>query len=271
MENMELKINEYQIPAEISGNFDELKAEIAERVSYYKDLAYTDSQMKEAKADRAKLRKLVTAIDDQRKRVKSDLLAPYVALETKLDEIKALIQEPIDMIDAQVKEYESLQKQTKTESIRQTFINKGYPWMADVMWNPRWLNTTYSMKAITEEIDAQILKYETDLKMLETMENYSFEAIEEYKRTLDYGKAMLKAHELKEQAKRKAEYEETKEQATVSHETIDFRKEFDPLHEDTPRFWVKFMACVSVQEAEELKRFFEQNRIEYKAIMEGVQ
>lgn len=269
---MELRIEEYQITPEIKFNFDELKNEIAERVSYYKDVAYTDDQMKMAKADRAKLRKVLTAIDDERKKVKADILAPYVELEAKLDEIKALIQEPINMIDGQIKEYEALQKKTKEASIRQTFENKGYTWLADAMWNPKWLNATYSMKAITEEIDAQILKYETDLKMLEEMGEYSYEAIEEYKKTLDYGKAMIKVYELQEQAKLKAKYEAEKARnldssklEVVPRETkkIEFIQE-PTWPEQTDRMWIRFEALMSVPEAVALKNFFEMNGIEFR-------
>ena len=259
---MELRINEYQVTPEITFNFEELKAEVAERVSYYKDLVYTDEQMKEAKADRAKLRKVIDAIDSQRKQVKADLLQPYTALEQKLDEIKALVQEPIMMIDNQVKAYEELQKRTKEESIRQTFENKGYGWMADVIWNPKWLNATYSMKNITEEIEARIFNYETDMKIIENLEEYSFEAAEEYKKTLDLGKTMVLVNELKEQAKRKAEYEAQKiKELSQIQESVP--EEAD-LPIDESKAWVCFKAYVTVGQAMKLKEFFITNGIEFK-------
>lgn len=280
---MELKIKEYQIPSEISGNFDELKAEVAERVAYYKDLVYTDEQMKEAKADRARLRKLIDAIDAQRKQVKADLLAPYNALESKLNEIKALVQEPINMIDNQVKAYEELQKETKTESIKQTFANKGCPFDPVLIWNQKWLNTTYSMKKIGEEIDAAMEKYNADMKTLEALPEYSFEAIEAYKNTMDLGQAMVYANELKEQAKRKAEYEAMKKEAERSGlPLLDPEKFSSPLDdvpreteqikfiqeptcpEQTDRMWIRFEAYMSVPEAVALKNFFEMNHIEFR-------
>ena len=45
-------------PAEIGFNFEELKAELAERLDHYNGLVVTEDGIKEAKADRAKLNKL---------------------------------------------------------------------------------------------------------------------------------------------------------------------------------------------------------------------
>ena len=58
---MELKIYEHNPQEEIKWNNEELKAEIAEKVKDYKNLVYTDNQIKDAKADRARLNKLVKA------------------------------------------------------------------------------------------------------------------------------------------------------------------------------------------------------------------
>lgn len=253
---MELRINEYQVTPEITFNFDELKAEVADRVAYYKDLVYTDEQMKEAKADRAKLRKVIDAIDVQRKQVKADLLQPYTALEQKLDEIKGIIQEPINMIDNQVKAFEELQKQTKTESIRQGWTNKGNVFDINLIWNPKWLNSTYSMKKITEEMDAAIEMYHTSMQTLQSLPEYSFEAIEHYKKTLDLGAAMVHVNDLKEQARRKEEYEAKR------------IKELSQIQESVPeepeQKWITFTAHMTYRQVLELERFFRMHEIEFR-------
>ena len=46
---MELKINEVQLPEQITFNYEELKQELTEKVSMYETLVYTDEQIKEAK------------------------------------------------------------------------------------------------------------------------------------------------------------------------------------------------------------------------------
>lgn len=248
---MELKINEYQVTPEITFNFDELKAEVAERVSYYKDLVYTDEQMKEAKADRAKLRKVIDAIDAQRKQVKADLLQPYTMLEQKLDEIKGIVQEPITMIDNQVKAFEELQKQTKTEAINQAWDDKGTPFDLMTIWNAKWLNATYKMSTITKEMDEAIEMYNTSMQTLQSLPEYSFEAIERFRQTLNLGDAMVLVNDLRERAKRKAEYE-----ATVSHET--------QLMDEPERKWITFTARLTYTQSCELVEFFNSRHIEFR-------
>ena len=65
---MELKIynpSEDGFIKAIEWNYDELKAELVKKLEYYKGLVYTEDQIKEAKADRAKLNALTTAIDEK--------------------------------------------------------------------------------------------------------------------------------------------------------------------------------------------------------------
>lgn len=76
---MELKIYN---PSEENGflkaiewNYEELKAELSQKLEDYKGLVYTEEQIKEAKADRAKLNALATAIDSKRKEIKKAVLA----------------------------------------------------------------------------------------------------------------------------------------------------------------------------------------------------
>lgn len=257
---MEFKIQEYRVPESIDFNYDELKTAIQEKVAFYKDLVYTDEQMREAKADRARLRKVIDAIDVQRKQVKADLLQPYTALEQKLDEIKGIIQEPINMIDNQVKAFEELQKQTKTESIKQGWTNKGNVFDINLIWNPKWLNSTYSMKKITEEMDAAIEMYRSSMQTLQSLPEYSFEAVEHYKKTLDLGAAMVHVNDLKEQAKRKAEYE-----AKV-HICREIEPPKPPLPTTAPEEmkWITFTALLTYRQAQELEKFFKMRYIEFR-------
>lgn len=66
---MELKIYNPQADGflkAIDWNFEELKEEITKKSSDYLNLVYSDDQIKDAKQDRANLRKLVTALEDKR-------------------------------------------------------------------------------------------------------------------------------------------------------------------------------------------------------------
>lgn len=110
---MELKIMSPQeggFVKEIKWNNEELKAEIAEKMQEYKSLVFTEETMKDAKADRAKLNKLKTAFEDERKRIKKLCMEPYETFEKQVKEVIALIEEPIRLIDQQIKEVEERKK-----------------------------------------------------------------------------------------------------------------------------------------------------------------
>ena len=74
---MELKIispQEGGFIKEIRWNNEELKAEISEKMQEYKSLAFTAETIQDAKKDRAKLNKLRTAFEDERKKVKKQCM-----------------------------------------------------------------------------------------------------------------------------------------------------------------------------------------------------
>ena len=56
---MELRVNEVAIPEKIDFNYEELKAELTSKVSFYETLVYTDDQIKDAKADKADRKSVV--------------------------------------------------------------------------------------------------------------------------------------------------------------------------------------------------------------------
>ena len=91
------------LPATIDFNFDAQKAWLEERLSYYNTLVVTEDAIKDAKADRAKLKKLREAMDTRRKEIKKEWMAPYSAFEAKVKELTSLIDQPIGAIDTQLK------------------------------------------------------------------------------------------------------------------------------------------------------------------------
>ena len=102
---MELKVKEYQLPAKIEANFEELKNQISEKVGIYKTMAYTDDQIKEAKADKASLNKLKKALNDEILSREREYMAPFNEFKTRVNEIIKLIDEPVTVIDKQLEEY----------------------------------------------------------------------------------------------------------------------------------------------------------------------
>ena len=259
---------------EITWNHEEIKKEVAEKVQHYATTVYTEDQMKDAKADRAKLRKFVDALETKRKEIKKQCLAPYEAFEKQIKEITAIVNEPIAMIDRQVKEYEEIQKAEKREAIEAYWISlsedakipEGIS-LAQI-FNEKWLNASVSLKAVVSEIDARLEQIKNDLATLAEMPEFAFEAIEEYKHTLDINAAIREGKRLVEMQKRKAEME-----AAVNCESI---KPAEPVNkpeitpadpvEEIPKQWISFRAYLSTADAMALKEFFTARNIKFESI-----
>lgn len=289
---MELKIKEITFPEVIEFNFDELKQEIESRVSMYTNLVYTDEQIKDAKADRANLNKFVNALSDERIKMKKQCIKPYEGFEAKVNELSKIVQEPIRLIDKQVKEYEERQKKAKLEKIKEYYTgikNPDLQWLKlSAIYNEKWLNASVSMKSIQEEIHSRLEQVESDIKTLSELPEFGFESTEVYKTTLDINKALNEGRRLSEIQKRKAEHEAEQErlkaeakrqeevytQATTpigqAIESIE-RQAFEvavnpPVEEAEKKQWVSFSALLSVADAQALSGFFAERKITYKPI-----
>lgn len=210
---MELKIlspQEGGFVKEIRWNNEELKAEIAEKMQEYKSLAFTEETIKEAKADRAKLNKLRTAFEDERKRIKKLCMAPYDEFEKQVKELIALIDEPIRLIDGQIKEVEEQRRVEKKGKVLEFYESTIGPLKGvlsfEKIFRPEYLNATRSMKSITEEIQSLINRVNADLDTIEGFgSEYELQIKDAYLRTLDLSTAMQEKARLEEVERRLAE------------------------------------------------------------------
>lgn len=187
----------------IEWNRAELEAAVREKVAEYEGIVYTDDTIQAAKADRATLNKLTKAIEDRRKTVKKIINAPYETFEGELKEILSLIQEPVGIIDAKVKDYENRQKEEKRERIREAYEAAAGD-LAKVitfeqLFDARYLNATYALAKAVEEITGKVERVRTDLQTIDEMcSDYKTNAQDVYLKTLDLSKAMAEEKRLRE-------------------------------------------------------------------------
>lgn len=218
---MELKIispGENGFLKEIQWNQEEVKAWVAARVQDYKNIAYTEDQVKDMKKDRADLNKLRTAFESERKRLKKVCMEPYNLFEQQVKEVVALIDEPIQLIDSQLYELEERRKQQKKKDIEALFDTIGFQTFVtlDNIFDQKWLNVSVSLGKIEEQMKSIMYKIGTDVATIGNLPEFSFEAMEVYKKTLDLNKAILEGQRLAEIQKRKQQYEE--EQKRIAEE-----------------------------------------------------
>lgn len=276
---MELKMSPYQLPEAISFNFDELKAGLLEKAKVYEAMVYTEEQISAAKADRANLNRLKKALNDERLKREREYMQPFMQFKTQIAEIISIIDRPVQVIDKQIKAAEEQQKAEKLEKIREYFeaaflfgepASKLIPF--GNIYDLRWLNASVSMKSIQEAIDSKLEKAAEDLAVIRALPSYAFEAEQVYLSTLDLAKAVSEAHRLSEIAERKAAYEaehqrRMEEAAAARQQAAEVKPEpVEDLPTQPKKHCLDFRVWLTVEQARELKAFFQSRNIEFEKI-----
>ena len=281
---MELRINTWKSPEVIDFNFEELKEEITNKSALYKNMVYTDETIKDAKSDRALLNKFKTALEDKRKEVKKQCLEPYNQFEKQIKELVAIIDEPVKLIGEQITEFEDREKAEKHEQIIELFNKAGFQSFVTLeqIYDPKWLNKSVSLKSIEEELTNTVYRIGHDVATINSLKEYSFEALEHYKKTLDLAGAIAEGQRLADIQKRKLEHEaevkareelakkqaeeRAKAEARLPEEPEEVAQEEPQQAVEIKRQWIKFVALLSKDDALALKEFCDSRGIEIKSI-----
>lgn len=277
-QNLEMTIsnpNNGDFLKEIQWNKEEFLASVQIIADEYRGLTYTDDQIKIAKSDRAKLNAAKKRISDRRIEVKKAIMAPYDQFEAEVKEGVAKIDEVINMIDAQIREYEESKKRDKRKTLEEFFslTAKDLDWLAfgDV-FEERYLNATSSVKSCIAEIKDKIDKARENMEAVEKLDpEYRVYARDVFVRTKDIGAAMqevarmqeLKRQEEEESAKRAeaerlAEEERTRKESETADKSEDRTEAVDNKKED----WT--IKSSNEQEKQEHGSLFEPQNV-YKA------
>lgn len=167
---MELKVEEIKSLAPIQFNYEDIKKWVTEKAKEYKSVVYTEETITAAKTDRSTLNKVAKAINDEKIRIKKEVLKPFEDFENKCKELQGAITDASSSIDAQVKSFEEKEQNEKRERIKTIFDAYIGDYkdliIFDSIFNPRWLNKTYTMKKIEEEINHLVVKTSDDMKVL---------------------------------------------------------------------------------------------------------
>lgn len=216
MEELSLVINQPDngvFLEKIGWNKEQITSAVANIISQYTGLTYTEEQIKEAKKDRAILNAMKTDISNRRIQVKKELMAPYNVFEAEVKEVVAMIEKPIEMIDKQLIEYEEKQKEEKKNEL-ESFFNENVGGLEgsltfDMIFNLKWLNKTSSLKSCKDEISKEIETANNDLMYIDSNipEKYAAYARDFYLRKNRNLSTVLREVARMEEIDRKAEEE----------------------------------------------------------------
>lgn len=207
---------------EIKANFDEVKAYLTEALEPYKTLTVSEDDVQAAKAIQARINKVKTRIDEQRKSVKRMWGEPLDRFEARCKELTALCDEAYANIGGQVKAFDKAKKDAKLNELLDFYSDatkespevRGYlPFQR--IYNERWLNNTYSIGKAKLEISSAIGVCISELEQIRTLHSQFEPALLDiYKRTGSVSNA-LSAH-ISYQNEQERKRKEAAERATTA-------------------------------------------------------
>lgn len=225
MNELQIVVNQQQ--GKITTNFDKVKEVLTEQMEVYKSLEVTEDNKTERKKDIATLRKMVKAVNSKRIEAKKECLKPYEVFEKQASELVDIINQPIGILDSQVKEFEDRQRKEKTADINKYFDETivSYTELIDeigliTIYDNKWENATTSMKSVKEEIKAKLDKIQADITLIKSMpSDKTDEALRLYWGDLDVTKAITMINRY-EQQKREIEQRVAEQRKKEQEEAI---------------------------------------------------
>lgn len=285
---MELKINQIALPEKVTFNDEEIETALSAKLEELRTVVYTDDQIKDAKAERAKWNSLKKALNDEWIRVEREFMTPLEDFKGKIKHFCSMIDDTVLLIDKQVKEYEAKKREEKADQISEIWQGLEHSDWLDLgdIYNDKWLNATYKLEQIKDELETKIATVNIDVKTIESLKEFSFEALEEYKRTLNINDAIREGQRLADIQRRKKEAEEAaakamaerqaaEEMAAAERATIQISEDsqqmeikIQPIEEAAAeaRQPVAFQAYMTYAEALELRAWFKERNIEYTPV-----
>ena len=226
MNELQIVVNQQQ--GTITTNFEKVKEALKGQMEIYKSLEVTEDNKTERKKDIATLRKVIKAVNDKRIGVKKECLKPYEVFEQQASELVNIINEPIGIIDSQVKEFEDKQRLEKIAEINKIFDETipAYEALLDeigiqVIYDSKWENIATSMKSIREDITAKLNKLQADVTLIKSMpSDKTEEALRLYWGDLDVTKAITMINRY-EQQKKEIEQQVAERQKREQAEAIE--------------------------------------------------
>lgn len=222
----ELTLNVKQNPGVIELNFDEIEKALDAKLAEYKGAVFTEESKPIAKAEVAKLRKLKEKFEDARKDVKREWMKPYDDFEDKMKRLTEKIDEPINLIDSQLKDFEKERKKERREKIKEIYREavEDMEEYCDLerIYDPKWENATTTLKSIRESIAQSVENARTAVNTISGMQSDAVsKALEIYKESQDMAKAIAyinnyehqRAEIMRREEKRRRQEEERRRKA----------------------------------------------------------
>lgn len=275
---MELKVEEIKALAPIQFNYEDIKKWITEKAKEYKSMVYTEETITNAKSDRATLNKVAKALNDEKIRIKKEVLKPFEDFESKCKELQGIITDVSNSIDIQVKAFETKEQEEKKKQIEDlfnTYIGDFKELIIfEQIFNQRWLNKTYTIKKIEDEIKHLIAKTTTDLKVIDaqiqdesinkSVKNYYFNNITD---PSILGNSLQEGMKIDENNKKLEQLRNTQKVTSEEQNIKENSEKITNIVSKTENLiQIDFRVITTKEKFMKLKEFLEINEIDYRRV-----
>ena len=223
---LELVVSEKTIGS-LTTNAKQIRELVVNALPKYDIKNYSADDVSKAKEDKALLNKAAKALNDKRIEFEKEFMSPFAEFKDVVTDTVKLIKEAVSKIDTVIKEDESRSKKEKREEVEHIAEKCGLKEFGvhlDSIFNEKWLNKSFSLKKVEEEMRERIATITQDLETLKTFaEDYDVLVVR-YKENLNLQETVRYANQLKEQreaSKTAVEEEKTPENNHVAKDSDD--------------------------------------------------
>jgi len=262
----------------IEANFDECKTALKEMIAPYASMIVTEDSVSEAKAERAKIRKIEAHIGDMRIAVKKSYMKPFDEFAEKCNELIEICASGSSNLDKQIKSIENGEAEAKIAEIRAAYekVAAGEllafcPW--EFVYSEKWRNKGVSKETAIADVEAAVSATANDLTAIRaTGGPDTAYLLDVYKQTHELSAVVRKASELKAMREREAaRRREAEEAATRAKER--FEQTASTAHapvveahdepKDEPLVTVSFKVTCTKTQLAALGQYMKKNGIKY--------
>ena len=256
--SLQLVVQEQSIGTLVT-NAKQVKELVKAALPKYTAENYSESNIDQAKKDKALLNKFAKEINSKRLEVQREWMVPFDEFKAEVDEIVSLTKDASSKIDEVVKAVDAREREEKLKEIKQYFSGLNFTLVDyDAIHDPKWLNKTVSMKSIREGIDEQVNTIQSNLKSIEAIGGDDEEVLKSHylttlslDDTLQYAQKLKDNRERLEAERKRKEAEELEAQksqdavevveeiATQADASQDNTQVAQPKHEEATEMYVR--------------------------------
>lgn len=153
----------------IEHNLGNVKEAITKLNEFYDSLIFTEDQVSDAEKELTKLRGLLKTIEDNRKETVKEFKKPIDDFEGTSKDIEKLLKESVEIIKSKIEGFKKQAELEKIEEIKgyihevyESFIIENPQYKEDILedqivYNEKWLNKTFKVSQMKEEIAQQFI------------------------------------------------------------------------------------------------------------------